>query len=268
MKLTVLADNNTYIDKYYIGEPALSYFIEFAEHRILFDAGYSDAFIQNAQKMGIDLNSITEVVLSHGHDDHTRGLQFLTDILKAPKRPLIAHPNAFNPKYNNNGYNGAPYSEEEISHYFQFLPSKTPHYINENVIFLGEIPISQSFEARRPIGSVIIQGEKVDDYAYDDSAMVFKTDRGLVIVTGCSHSGICNIIEYAKKVSHTEKIAAVIGGFHLKEVDERLEKTICYLEDAKIGSFYPCHCNSLKAKCAMNQRLDIIEVGVGLKVTF
>ncbi len=268
MKLTVLVDNNTYIDKYYIGEPALSYFIEFEGHRILFDTGYSDVLIQNAQKMEIDLNTVTDIVISHGHDDHTRGLQFLSNILKEPTRPLIAHPSCFNPKYKDKSYIGAPYTEEEIRHHFQFSPKKEPHHISENCIFLGEIPVSQSFEARRKIGSVVQNDEKVDDYAYDDSAMAFKTDSGLVIVTGCSHSGICNIIDHAKKVCHTEKIAAVIGGFHLKDVDERLEKTIRYLKDTNIDALYPCHCVSLNAKCAMNQVFDIIEVGVGLTIDF
>ena len=77
MKLTVLVDNNTTIDRYFLGEPALSFLIEDGEARVLFDAGYSDAFVQNAAKLGVDLTRITQIVLSHGHDDHTRGLPAL-----------------------------------------------------------------------------------------------------------------------------------------------------------------------------------------------
>ena len=77
MKLTVLVDNNTYIDQYYLGEPALSFYIEDGTEKILFDTGYSDAFIKNAEQMGIDLGALTYIVLSHGHNDHTRGLPFL-----------------------------------------------------------------------------------------------------------------------------------------------------------------------------------------------
>ena len=66
MKLTVLIDNNTYIDEYYIGEPALSYYIEDENERLQFDTGYSDAFIRNAQAMNIDLSAISTLILSHG----------------------------------------------------------------------------------------------------------------------------------------------------------------------------------------------------------
>lgn len=74
MKLTVLVDNNTYIDQYYLGEPGVSYFIEDCGIRILFDTGYSDVYVRNAKKMGIDLSELDAVVLSHGHNDHTGGL--------------------------------------------------------------------------------------------------------------------------------------------------------------------------------------------------
>jgi len=75
MKLKVLEDNNTLIDMYYLGEPAASYYIEDGEDRILFDVGDSDAFLVNAQKMNIDIDNISKVVISHGHDDHTGGLK-------------------------------------------------------------------------------------------------------------------------------------------------------------------------------------------------
>ena len=76
MKLKVLVDNNTYIDQYYLGEPAVSYYIEDEDTKILFDTGYSDIFISNSKKMGIDLNNIDKIVISHGHDDHTKGLKY------------------------------------------------------------------------------------------------------------------------------------------------------------------------------------------------
>jgi metal-dependent hydrolase (beta-lactamase superfamily II) len=75
MKLSVLVDNNTLIDRYFLGEPALSFFIEEDDKRILFDTGYSDAFIRNAEKMRIDLRNLDWVALSHGHVDHTWGVR-------------------------------------------------------------------------------------------------------------------------------------------------------------------------------------------------
>ncbi|MDY5913148.1 MAG: MBL fold metallo-hydrolase, partial [Inconstantimicrobium porci] len=74
MDLTVLVDNNTYIDQYYLGEPAVSYYIEDKNTKILFDTGYSDIFIRNAEKMNIDLKKLDKIAISHGHNDHTLGL--------------------------------------------------------------------------------------------------------------------------------------------------------------------------------------------------
>ncbi len=76
----------------------------------------------------------------------------------------------------------------------------------------------------------------------DDSAIAIKSDRGLMIVAGCSHAGICNIIGYAKKVTGLDKVHAVIGGFHLKEVDEVTEKTLEYFRKEEIERIYPSHC--------------------------
>lgn len=95
MKLTVLMDNNTYIDRYYKGEPAVSYYLEDGDRNILFDTAYSGAFMDNAKAMGIDISEITDVVISHGHNDHTGGLPYLlkTDFKTRPV--FTAHPDVF-----------------------------------------------------------------------------------------------------------------------------------------------------------------------------
>ena len=111
-----------------------------------------------------------------------------------------------------------------------------------------------------------IEGIWYDDYVLDDSALVFKTTHGLFIITGCSHSGICNIIEYATKVCNDNRIIGVIGGFHLFEIDDRMTQTIQYLKSKDIKNLYPCHCVSLKVKAKMMQDLNITEVGVGLSI--
>ena len=76
MKLKVLVDNNTYIDQYYCGEPAVSYYIEDEDIRLLLDVGYSDLFLRNSNELGVDLENLSAIVISHGHDDHTRGLKY------------------------------------------------------------------------------------------------------------------------------------------------------------------------------------------------
>ncbi|MFR8652958.1 MBL fold metallo-hydrolase [Megamonas funiformis] len=96
--LNVLVDNNTFIDKYFLGEPALSYFIELDNKKILFDTGYSDIFLTNANKMNISLANLDYIVLSHGHSDYTGGLKSLLHKYNLEKTKLIAHPQILYPK--------------------------------------------------------------------------------------------------------------------------------------------------------------------------
>lgn len=263
MKLKVLEDNNTFIDMYYLGEPAVSYFIEDEEDSILFDTGYSNAFIENAKKMNINLDKVNKLVISHGHNDHTGGIQYF--FKKKKNVELIAHPQCFDYKEDENGlYIGSPLSKDKLSKMCNLNLSKEPIQISKHIIYLGEIPISNEFESRCTIGKTVINNEKVDDIIKDDSAIVCKGEQGLFIITGCSHSGICNIIEYSKKVCNDNRIYGVIGGFHLFENDYRLKHTIKYLKDNDIKLLYPCHCISLEAKIEMAKQMKIYEVGVGL----
>ena len=267
MKLKVLEDNNTFIDMYYLGEPAVSYYIEDGNDKILFDVGYSDAFLKNAKLMNIDIDDVNKVVISHGHDDHTRGLKFFFE--KDRNVELISHSESFNYKEDSEGLIiGSPLSKDELSRLCKLNLSKEPVQVSDNIIYLGEIPQLNDFEKRYVIGKSIIDGKKIDDEVNDDSALVYKNESGLFIITGCSHSGICNIIEYAKKVCDDDRILGVIGGFHLFEIDDRLNKTIKYFKDNNIKHLYPCHCVSLKAKIEMAKELDIQEVGVGLEIEF
>ena len=97
MKLTVLVDNNTFIDQYYLGEPAVSYYIEDEEISLLFDTGYSDIVVSNAKLLNIDLEKLTHIALSHGHNDHTRGFMYLKDKYDLSQVKVIAHPDCFYP---------------------------------------------------------------------------------------------------------------------------------------------------------------------------
>ncbi len=263
MKLQVLVDNNTYIDEYYLGEPGVSYYIEADNKRILFDTGYSDIFIKNAVVMGIDLRSLTHIVISHGHNDHANGLKYLPEIMNTAKIPLIAHPNCFIPKWYGEEYIGSPYTSE-IGSIFDYTPQTGVRQISENCFFLGEIPVSFDFEKRREIGTTFENGRPIPDLLMDDTALAIKTPNGLFIITGCSHSGICSITEYAKQVCGDQRIAGIIGGFHLSKVNEQLIQTISYLKSQSVKNLYPCHCVSLAAKHEMMSQLNIEEVGVGL----
>lgn len=264
MKLTVLCDNNTYIDRYYTGEPALSFYIEDGDYKILFDTGYSDVFLNNAEKMGIDSGFIDCIVLSHGHDDHTKGLKY---ILHHNDIPLVAHPGCFNEKYNDDGlYIGCPFTIDEIKKHTKYRENTFYRPLSENIWYLGEIERVTDFENKKPVGYELINGEKRPDFLLDDTALAYKGKDGIFVITGCSHSGICNIIEQAKRVCDDDRVVGVIGGFHLFDDDEQLRKTIEYFEKNNIKLNYPCHCVSLVAKAKMMEKLNVIEVGVGLEI--
>lgn len=266
MNIRVLVDNNTYIDQYYLAEPAVSYYITIDDKHILFDTGYSDILIANAMKMNLDLSKLTHIVISHGHNDHTNGLKHLADSIDLSKIKVIGHPHCFTNRIYEGEYVGPPYLAKEMSKLSQYVPSKEPYFITKDCVFLGQIPRENKFEGCRPIGMQEIEGTWYDDYVLDDSALVCKTTHGLFIITGCSHSGICNIIEYATKVCNDNRIIGVIGGFHLFEMDDRMTQTIQYLKSKEIKNLYPCHCVSLKVKAKMMQDLNINEVGVGLSI--
>lgn len=262
MKLKVLVDNNTFIDQYYFGEPAWCCYIEDEGRKILLDTGYSDIFLKNADLMGIDLSGLSTLVISHGHNDHTWGMPYLFDRFDTSELLVIAAPDCFAPKRFENMDIGSHFSEALIAEKAHLLITDIPYDITENLVFLGSIPDIFDFEKRLVIGEKQIGGRWVEDTNTEDSALALKTDKGLIIITACSHSGICNITEYAKEVCGDERIRGIIGGFHLFDVDQKLEKTTEYLAAQNPEFIYPAHCVSLAAKIYMSRSLPVGEVGV------
>lgn len=268
MKLTVLIDNNTYIDRYYLGEPAVSYYIEAEGKKILFDTGYSDAFIKNADSLGVELRDLDIIILSHGHDDHTGGLKELIDIAFNKKPEMFAHPDALLPKKADGLDIGCPVSQNELQKVVTVKLSNKPVKLTYKLTFLGEIPILNEFEPRYSIGSTLKNGNLEGDFILDDTALTYMGEKGLYIVTGCSHSGICNIVSYAKEITGVSKIAGIIGGLHLSDIDERTLKTMEYLTKENIPVMYPCHCTSFIVKSRLSNTSNVAEVGVGLELNW
>lgn len=262
MKLTVLVDNNTYIDQYYFGEPALCFYIEEGDKTVLLDTGYSDIFIKNAESLGKKLSAVDYIVFSHGHDDHTKGMKYL-EKADVPNAKVVAHPECFVPKYVGDLFVGSPYSAQQAEEKFGCQITAEPLQLSEKLWYLGHIPRVFDYEIAS-IGHKENDGKRIDDYLDDDTALVYKSEKGLFIITGCSHSGICNICQQAKKVCGDDRIYGIIGGFHLFEDDKKLAATVNYFVQNKIEKLYPCHCVSLKAKHRMMEKLDVTEVGVGL----
>lgn len=275
MRLRVLVDNCALIDRYYLAEPAVSYLIEADGLRLLFDAGYSDVYLRNAASMGEDLSRLDYVVISHGHDDHTGGLACWPSSNGRPA--LAAHPDAFDPKRHGGLSIGSPLSREELAARFELRLTREPLWLSPRLAFLGQIPRLNEFEGLKPVGERLMAAGPADggasayepDFVLDDSALAWKGDDGLVVVSGCSHAGIVNIVEYAIDISGERRLSAVIGGFHLLDADEALlRRTAERLAALAPRTVYAAHCTDLAAKIRLAAELPIRELGVGSELWF
>ncbi len=280
LTLRVLVDNSTCVDRYFGGEPALSLYLECGGKHILFDTGYSDLLCSNAGKMGIDLLDLDYIVLSHGHIDHTGGLPSLMRLfLEAAieERPhripmVVAHPHCFYPRpMPRFAEVGSPVDGARLARQFPVTTSRTPVWLTENLVFLGEVEraMDDAVPDRHKKRTIITPDGMEPDRVLDDTALAFRSRSGLVIITGCSHAGIGNTVRYAQKVCKESRIRDVIGGFHLKESDrEALSATLACLKSASPVALHPCHCTSLAAKIALAGVTTVGEVGVGLVLEF
>lgn len=278
MKVTVLVDNNTIIDRYFLAEPALCLLIQEGSRKILFDLGYSDVFIRNANKMKISLNDVDTIVFSHGHNDHTGGLpaliaMYIEEALekrKFLKPDLICHKDTFGTKVTGNFIDiGSPVTVDKLKQHFNLNLTNEPFWITDKLVFLGEIPRGNSFENRHPVGKVLEEEDFRDDFLKDDSALAYKSKNGLVIITGCSHAGICNIIEYARKVTGESRVIDIIGGFHLLNPSKtQMDGTIEYFKELNPESIYACHCTDFPSKAALSEHFNVKDTGVSLELYY
>ncbi len=269
MKFTVLVDNNTLTTKKGMGEPAFSIYIEDEDKKILFDTGLSDLFIKNAELYDINLKDLTSVILSHGHIDHSSGITHLAKYIAPKKIDFIAHPYVINKKYNEHGDIGMNATEDFLNNNFNLKFSKAAVKLTEKLYFLGEIPRTNEFESNRDYGKTIINNKECQDKMDDDTALAYVSNDGLVIITGCSHSGIVNIINHAKTITKCEKIKTILGGWHLFQTEtsylDFIGKT---LQENHIETIYPCHCTELPERIYLSKFSEVKEVGVGLSLEF
>ena len=260
MKITVLTENVTGVK--FLSEHGLSYLIEIDGEKILFDTGHSDVFLKNAKMLEIDIeNEVKTVVLSHGHWDHGDGLSFLEN------KKLITHPASFSKRFGKSDHRfiGLSLSKEEIQKKFDLTETINHYQITKNLFFLGEIPRLNNFESQET-SFEFENGE--DDFNLDDSALAAILSDELVVITGCSHSGICNICEHAKKVTGIKKLKAVIGGFHLKHQNRQTLETIEYFTKNKVEKLFPSHCTELPALAAFYEEFKIVQVKTGMEIYF
>lgn len=256
VKIVILNDTrNSHKDKFE-NDDGFSAYIEIENNKILFDAGPSEKFIKNAEKLGIDLNQVDTVVLSHGHYDHGDGLKYFNN-----KVEFIAHPNCTLKRWWKNDhshYSGIQLTKEELENKYNVHFTKESYRINQNTYFLGEITREYPITLTK---WVMENGQ--NDEILDDSGIVINTEKGIIVIAGCSHSGICNIVEHAKKITNNSKVLAVIGGFHLREVDERTNKVIDYMKN-NVKEVILAHCT---ADSVCNKFINDLQEQIKVSIT-
>lgn len=273
MILRLLVENNSLYDTFFHAEHGFSAYIEDEGKKILYDTGYSNAFIKNAEQMGIDLTQIDYLVLSHGHYDHSGGVKHLIEYYETKglkRKPVLmsASPDILLLKYNfevnkNTGFN---MELSTLEKYFDVRFVSGPYNLTTNLIYLGAPERTNTFECKIPQNKKLKNGEYVDDFVDEDTELVYRhKNNEISVITGCSHSGICNIMSYAKKITGIDKINSVIGGLHLqKPSDELINSTLDYVRKANIKNFYACHDTDFECRLALASVANIKETGVSL----
>lgn len=260
MKLMVLTENCA--GSGFLAEHGLSYLIEHEGQRFLFDVGNTDVFIKNAKKLGVDIQKeIDTVVLSHGHWDHGDGLDNIHD------KTLITHPESFIKRFRkkDNSSLGLKLSKSDFQQNFELILKKEPYNITNNIVFLGEIPRLNDFEAKT---TNFVDEAGNPDFVMDDSAIAIIQNNELIVITACSHSGICNIIEWAIKVTGITNVKTVIGGFHLKENNQQTKQTINFLKNKGINKIYPSHCTEFPVLVAFYKEFSTEQLKTGMVLSF
>ena len=228
--------------------------------KLIWDTGASgEVLLHNSQALHVDLDKIDQICLSHGHYDHTGGLMAVLQQMKR-KVPVLGHPDIFAPKLKARPaleYIGLPFirSQAEAAGAV-FLECRGPVALAPGLFTTGEIPRPESFEKVEGFWT-IRDGQYGPDIIPDDQALAaVLPDRGLVVITGCAHSGIINTIRQAQRITGVDKLYAVIGGFHLMGADrERIDATAESLRDLDPALVRPGHCTGQKAVCLLQQAL-------------
>ncbi|MGX7024833.1 MBL fold metallo-hydrolase [Vagococcus hydrophili] len=270
IKISMLLDNKKGL-QHLKSSHGLSIYIEFNEIKLLMDTGPNKNFLTNAETLGINLDNLDGIILSHGHSDHVGGLNYL-DLSAIP---IHASKHIFNPKFIKilgfNKYVGMPKTIDKTS--FNFISEITELFPD---VFI--MPLNKTKNTTNNLYKSQGQQIVLDDFS-DELALVIINNQELTLFTGCSHHGIVEIIKTTKEYFPTQKIKHVIGGFHMIGIPylnnlglskEKIEMIGNELNTLDIDHYYTCHCTGMKAynilKPILNNKLNYLSTGNTLMI--
>lgn len=249
VRITALAENTA--GPGFLAEWGWSVLVEADGLRILMDTGQSSVAVHNAGLLGLDLGRIDKLVLSHGHYDHTGGLE---DVLRRTGgREIIAHPAIWDEKYAVYGatrrYIGIPAARAQIESLgARWRPSREPVWITDRIVTSGEIPMVTAYEKTDAHLHVRRGNSLVPDPFDDDLALAVKTEKGLVVILGCAHRGMINTLRHFQKLTGEERIYGVLGGTHLIGASpEWLAQAAADLRGVGVSKLGVSHCTGFNA---------------------
>jgi len=248
IRITTLVEN-TASGVGLLAEHGLSFWIEYDDKRILFDTGQSNILIQNAKALGINLADADTIILSHGHYDHTGGLAAVLDL--ANKAKIYLHPAAIEPKFSQKTSGvksiGMPDSAKKAIQNRELIYTEVPTQIFPGVTVTGQVPRINNFE---DVGGTFFLDENCQkpDELLDDQTLFIETTKGPVIVLGCAHAGVVNILRCIANLSKKKYFYAVMGGMHLLRASkERIERTENAFRQYHLERIGPAHCTGSSA---------------------
>lgn len=281
MKLTVLIENTTQ-DPLLHAEHGLSLYIEKNDFHFLFDTGQTHLFLENAKTLGIDLSQLDAIAFSHNHYDHCGG--FLSLVKQGyPVCPVYAHIGFFRRKWWNHSLDDVDEPTHEKT--WELVgPVMTPDYFFQNgyaefrmisddvfevtkdIYLIGNFPVDRGEETPHPSSTMEIDPDTfVSDQFRDEQICVLRTQKGLVILTGCAHNGIINILNTIERHFPNEQIHAIFGGTHLVQSTEpRILHTIDYINHKQLKTVGVCHCTGTEAlEQFANKVPNYLAIGTG-----